>query len=80
MGFALWLLLGRYACTRLGDDGDRPAFGTLSWFSMLFSAGVGIGLVFFGVAEPMMHYHDPPGVAGSSPEAAQYAQSSNTFR
>ena len=58
--FSLWLGLGRYGSIRLGADDERPEFGTASWFAMLFSAGMGIGLLFYGVAEPIFHYVDPP--------------------
>ena len=59
--FALYLLTSRYANIRLGDDDERPEFPLVTWFAMLFSAGMGIGLVFYGVAEPMLHYANPPG-------------------
>ncbi|MFW6067892.1 MAG: BCCT family transporter [Myxococcota bacterium] len=71
--FAIVLAFSRFAHLRLGDDDDRPDFSTLTWFSMLFSAGMGIGLLFFGVAEPIMHYTDPPGMEGRSLEAAKSA-------
>jgi choline/glycine/proline betaine transport protein len=60
VGFCVWLLFSRHASVRLGKDDERPEFGTLTWFSMLFAAGMGIGLVFYGVAEPVMHYANPP--------------------
>ncbi|GAB4548748.1 MAG: hypothetical protein Tsb0013_09550 [Phycisphaerales bacterium] len=62
--FAIWLALGRFGQIRLGDDNEQPEFGRLAWFSMLFSAGMGIGLVFWSVAEPIEHYNTtPPGFA-----------------
>lgn len=73
IGLALWLLFSRHAGTRLGRDDERPSFSRFSWFAMLFSAGMGIGLVFYGVAEPMMHYASLPGVAPRSAEAAARA-------
>jgi choline/glycine/proline betaine transport protein len=54
------LSIGRTGDIKLGHDHSEPEFHTLSWFSMLFSAGMGIGLMFFGVAEPLMHYTTPP--------------------
>ena len=66
--FSIVLLFSRFASIRLGDDDERPEFGLLTWFSMLFSAGMGIGLVFYGVAEPMMHYAAPPN--GGEPSLA----------
>ena len=53
VGFALYFGLSKYGTIRLGADDERPEFGLLSWFAMLFAAGMGIGLVFFGVAEPL---------------------------
>ncbi len=73
IGFCLWLLLSRHAHIRLGDDDERPEFSTLTWFSMLFSAGMGIGLVFYGVAEPMLHFSSPPTGEGSTLAAAEQA-------
>ncbi|WP_072312947.1 BCCT family transporter [Agrococcus sp. Marseille-P2731] len=62
--FALYCGLSRIGSIRLGRDDEEPEFSTLSWFTMLFSAGMGIGLVFFGVAEPLSHMTTPPGRAG----------------
>lgn len=73
IAFATWLLFSPYAKIRLGDDDDRPDFSTLTWFSMLFSSGMGIGLVFYGVAEPIMHYSNPPVLEGGTTAAAQAA-------
>jgi len=70
---ALWLLCSRFAGIRLGADDERPDFSTFSWFAMLFSAGMGIGLVFYGVAEPMMHYVALPGVESRSVESGGLA-------
>ncbi|NQY44083.1 MAG: BCCT family transporter, partial [Legionellales bacterium] len=57
---ALWLVCGRFGDIKLGPDHSEPEFKNLSWFSMLFSAGMGIGLMFWGVAEPIMHFTSPP--------------------
>jgi len=73
IAFAVWLLFSRHASLRLGKDDERPEFNTLTWFSMLFSAGMGIGLVFYGVAEPIMHYQKPPTGEGMTPEALRTA-------
>jgi choline/glycine/proline betaine transport protein len=67
--FVLWLMFSRYGRIRLGGDGSKPEFGYFAWFTMLFSAGMGTGLVFWGVAEPMNHYLSPPFGEGSSPAA-----------
>lgn len=74
--FALYCAFTRIGKLRLGCDNEEPEFGLLSWFAMLFSAGMGIGLVFYGVAEPLMHYLSPPeagGVAGGTDAAANQA-------
>jgi glycine betaine transporter len=67
------LAVSRYGRIRLGKDDDRPEFSTGSWVAMLFAAGMGIGLVFWGVAEPLYHLADAPlGLAeGGTPEAAR---------
>ncbi len=54
-----YLGLSRYGNIKLGPDHAQPDFSYVSWFAMLFSAGMGIGLMFFGVAEPVMHYLSP---------------------
>ncbi|NVK13618.1 MAG: BCCT family transporter [Rhodobacteraceae bacterium] len=51
-----WLMFSRFGKIRLGDDDSRPEFSNFSWFSMLFSAGIGIGILFFGVAEPIFYF------------------------
>ncbi|WP_460866978.1 BCCT family transporter [Rhodococcus aerolatus] len=74
--FAVLCGVTRIGAIRLGRDDEQPEFGLLSWFAMLFSAGMGIGLVFYGVAEPLSHYVTPPeagGVAGSTDAAANQA-------
>ena len=52
----LYLMCSRFGSIRLGDDDSRPEFSNFSWFAMLFSAGVGIGLLFFSIAEPMFYF------------------------
>ena len=58
--FALWLFFSRYGSIRLGDVDERPEFGFVAWFAMLFSCGMGIGIVFWGIAEPVLHFQEPP--------------------
>lgn len=71
VGLAFFLALSRYGDLKLGDEDDEPEFSTPTWFAMLFAAGMGIGLVFWGVAEPVSHYAlPPPGIAPQTPEAA----------
>ena len=57
----LFLMFSRYGKIRLGDDDSRPEFRNFSWFAMLFSAGVGIGILFFGVAEPVFYFDNSGG-------------------
>jgi len=70
---ALLLALGPTGRIRLGGDDDRPEFSTGSWLAMLFCAGMGLGLVFFGVAEPVLHYANPPSGAPLTDLAARRA-------
>ncbi|MEE1929154.1 BCCT family transporter [Streptomyces sp. TRM 70351] len=72
--FALWVGIGRYGDIRLGKTGQPPEFGMGSWLAMLFAAGMGIGLVFWGVAEPMNHFAAPrPGTGEGQAERAEFA-------
>ena len=70
--FAVWMGLSRFGDIRLGKDDEEPEFGLPSWFAMLFAAGMGIGLVFFGVGEPLIFATDDPkpGTEGSESEIA----------
>ena len=63
--FALWIAASRYGRIHLGAEGEEPEFRTVSWIAMMFSAGMGIGLMFWGVSEPLAHYTTPP--PGTSP-------------
>ncbi|WP_153451255.1 BCCT family transporter [Streptomyces smaragdinus] len=58
--FALWLAVSRYGRITLGAEGEEPEFRTVSWVAMMFSAGMGIGLMFYGVSEPLAHFTTPP--------------------
>ncbi|SFA83709.1 choline/glycine/proline betaine transport protein [Amycolatopsis marina] len=70
--FALWVGLGHFGDIKLAPKDEEPEFKLGSWFAMLFAAGMGIGLVFYGVAEPLGHYASPkPGVEGTQTELAQ---------
>jgi choline/carnitine/betaine transport len=79
--FVLWLALGKWGNIPLGKDGEKPEFKTVSWVSMMFAAGMGIGLMFYGVAEPLYHYISPPPgtVDGSTPAAIQTAMATSIF-
>lgn len=70
---AFCLIFSRWGDIPLGPDGAKPEFSLLTWFAMLFCAGMGIGLVFWGVAEPASHFHDPPIGEGETPQAARLA-------
>ena len=74
--FVLFCAFTRIGRIRLGRDDERPEFGVVSWFMMLFSAGMGIGLVFFGVAEPLSNYVLPPEAHGNEPLSIGAAQDS----
>lgn len=69
--FALWLMVSPYGRLRLGPPDSQPEFGYGSWFAMLFSAGMGTGLVFWGVAEPLYHYANPLLAEAGTPAAAK---------
>ncbi len=74
--FAVWMGVSRFGDIKLGKDDDKPEFGLLSWFSMLFAAGMGIGLVFWGMSEPLTFFTNPkPGVSGNTQELASAAMS-----
>ncbi|WP_309070186.1 BCCT family transporter [Arthrobacter sp.] len=79
--FVLWLALGKFGNIPLGKDGEKPEFRTVSWVAMMFAAGMGIGLMFYGVAEPLYHYISPPPgtVDGRTPEAVQTAMATSIF-
>jgi glycine betaine transporter len=71
LAFVVFLAVTPYGRIRLGKDDDRPEFKTVSWIAMMFSAGMGIGLMFFGVAEPISHLAAPPlGLAKPGTEEA----------
>ncbi|ERL52273.1 BCCT family transporter [Halomonas huangheensis] len=73
--FLLGLAMSKYGKVRLGSQDERPEYSFFSWVSMLLAAGFGVGLVFYGMAEPMSHYIDPPygDFAAETPESARYA-------
>ena len=76
--FALILAFSKYGDIRLGPDDSKPEYSTTSWFGMLFGAGMGIGLVFWGVAEPISHFVSPaPGIEPGTLEAANFAMKSS---
>jgi choline/glycine/proline betaine transport protein len=79
LAFVLYLGFSRFGRIRLGPDHALPDYSLSSWLSMLFAAGMGIGLMFFGVAEPMMHYLAPPTAEAGSVEAVREAMKMTFF-
>lgn len=79
MFIVLWMMLSKVGEIKLGPDHSTPEYGNLSWFSMLFSAGMGIGLLFFGVAEPIMHFSSPPMGDPNTLESAREAMKITFF-
>lgn len=71
--FSLYLAFSKYGDIKLGKDSDKPEFSNVVWFSMLFGAGMGIGLVFFGAWEPMSHFVNPLNAVGGSEDAIRFA-------
>ena len=79
LGIVIYLLFSRYGHIRLGGAEAQPDFSYWGWFSMLFSAGMGIGLLFFSVAEPIYHFGTPPWGEGRTVAAAELAMSVTFF-
>jgi choline/carnitine/betaine transport len=79
--YVLWLAIGRFGNIPLGKDGEKPEFRTTSWISMMFACGMGIGLMFYGVAEPLYHYIAPPpaSVDPQTAEAIETAMATSLF-
>ncbi|XQW85758.1 BCCT family transporter [Thalassotalea piscium] len=77
--FVIFLGLSRYGDIRLGPDHATPDYPLVTWLSMLFAAGMGIGLMFFGVAEPLMHYLSPPTAETGSVAAVREAMKMTFF-
>lgn len=74
--FVIYLAFSKFGHIKLGKDDDEPEYHTISWIAMLFSAGMGIGLVFWGVAEPVSHYFVP---SSGDPETTEAAVKSMQF-
>ena len=80
LGLTVYLMLSRFGRVHLGRDGEQPEFGNFAWISMLFAAGMGIGLVFWSIAEPITHFQDNPFIEeGQTPQAAQMAMRLTIF-
>lgn len=69
---SIWLIFSRFGKVRLGKETDRPEYSDFAWFSMLFSAGIAIGILFWSIAEPIYHYQSNPFVSAvTDPEGAK---------
>lgn len=78
--FSFYIGFSKWGKVRLGPDDSRPEYSNLSWFAMLFSAGMGIGLVFWGIAEPLNHFIAPiVGIEGGTNLAAEFAMRKSFF-
>ena len=79
LAFVLGLLVSPYGRVKLGPDDSEPDYSYTAWFAMLFSAGMGIGLLFYSVAEPLLHFTSPPTGEGGTAEAARRAMQITFF-
>jgi len=77
--FTIWLMLSPFGDIRLGKDDEEPEYKNISWFAMLFSAGMGIGLLFWGVAEPILHFLGDRSGDPESVKAARHAITTTFF-
>jgi glycine betaine transporter len=78
--FSIYLAFSRYGRLKLGKPHERPQYSYFGWFSMLFAAGMGIGLIFWGVAEPLSHFANPPEyIPDESGQAARFAMVRSFF-
>lgn len=77
--FLIYVMFSRYGQIKLGKDSDQPEYSNFAWLSMLFSCAMGVGLVFWGVAEPMNHYASNPFTKGLTDEAASMAMQITFF-
>lgn len=80
LGFGIAIACSPFGRIKLGEDNERPQYSYFGWFGMLFAAGMGIGLIFWGVAEPLSHYVQPPGgIQPRSGDAASFAMQHSFF-
>ena len=78
--FVIWLAAGPFGSIPLGNDGEAPEFRMASWVAMMFSAGMGIGLMFYGAYEPLLHFvTPPPGARGGEAQAVETAMATTLF-
>lgn len=74
--FIVFIAFSKFGKIRLGDDDSKPEYSNMTWFGLLFGCGMGVGLVFWGVAEPLNHYLNPQGMEGATAESADFAMKS----
>ncbi|ALC06496.1 hypothetical protein CDES_10605 [Corynebacterium deserti GIMN1.010] len=81
LGTMLYIAFSRYGRIKLGTDEDQPEFSRFSWIAMMFGAGIGVGIFFFGPSEPLWHYLSPPPhtVEGETPESLHQALAQSHF-
>ncbi len=73
-GFIVYFAFSKYGKIRLGSDDSRPEYSNMTWFGLLFGCGMGVGLVFWGVAEPLTYYLNPPaGIEAATQASADFA-------
>ena len=77
--FCIGMMFSRFGDIKLGPDDSSPEYSNASWFSMLFATGMGGGMLFFGVSEPVMHYMSPPTGAAETMDAAREAMRITLF-
>lgn len=78
--FSLYLAISEYGTVKLGRDTERPQYSFFGWVAMLFAAGMGIGLLFWGVSEPLVHFlQPPPFMDAATPEAASFGMKYSFF-
>ncbi len=70
VAYTIYLAFSRFGAIRLGGDDEKPQYSTRSWIAMMFAAGMGIGLMFYGVSEPLTHFQTPPPGEGQQYEVA----------
>ncbi|WP_257064583.1 BCCT family transporter (plasmid) [Bacillus sp. PK9-021] len=79
VAFSVYLLFSKYGNIRIGKENEKPEFKTGSWLAMLFGAGMGVGIIYWGVAEPVTHYVNPPHSEGYTAESANMAMKYSFF-
>ncbi|MDR9800821.1 BCCT family transporter [Bacillus paralicheniformis] len=77
--YSIYLIFSPYGRMKLGKPDDKPEYNRLTWFAMLFSAGMGIGIIFWGAAEPLVHFSAPPRAEPETVEAATKALRYSVF-